>query len=244
MKYLSRFIARLGGGLKTSVNTEDFYTGMPVSRIPAVFLFRFSTLNIVCDIRSLYDYGGKTLLRNPYTSEEASAVDSLRYSRMLHWLQKFRWPISHIRQEEDDNLDLQRFTVNVFSEMSSYHYVDYQWFLDLSPKELILLYIYLHDLWSFRLELTVSQQRAISRDPVCDLNHLTDLTDLNHLTDLTHLNHLTGEDHMRLKLLREISKLFSGEAKEEGSMILLLALVLVSPAAAASYPALFAASNY
>ncbi len=239
MKFLSKFISAIGLGQgHPSNDEEDFYTGKPTHLIPPVFRFalKLSSKVHVCDIRSLYDYGGDVLI-NPYTSEPVSYDDQERYTRQCRWLKKFRWPISHLNINGGE-CQISQLTVNTFSELSQFHYVDYKWFVDLTFRQLKLLYFYMYELWDFRLELTVEQKRAI----IIDLELCS-----NYLTVQTLAYSEKNECKLRRELLHELSKLLSSsnsEAKKEGGLYFLLAMVLVSPEAAEAYPALYAASIY
>lgn len=241
-RFLQCFIASIGigGGWGGWGNQTDFYTGKAVHLIPLVFRFKIqiNKYSYFCDIRSLYDYTGDTLT-NPYTSEPVSEEDQNRYSKQLHWLSKYRWPISH--RTIEIKFHCEQLTINVFSELSQFHYVDYQWFTDLSFDDLKLLYYYLYEIWCFRLDLSTEQKRAICPDssskPICS----------NYLAVKNYSDELQDKDDLRRELLTELSRLLSSKnpvSKKEGGIYFLLALVLVSPTAAEAYPSLYAASNY
>jgi hypothetical protein len=251
-RFLQSFIASIGIGIGRNGrrggggnNETDFYTGKPVHLIPLVFRFKIQTSGVyVSDIRSLYDYTGDTLT-NPYTSEPVSSEDQNRYSKQLRWLSKYRWPISHRPLETPletlETLKLQQLTINVFTELSQFHYVDYQWFTELSFDDLKRLYYYLYEIWCFRLDLSAEQKRSICADssakPICS----------NYLAVKNYSDEVNEQDKLRRELLTELYRLLSSKnpvAKKEGGIYFLLALVLVSPTAAEAYPSLYAASNY
>jgi hypothetical protein len=246
-KYALRFVAgiirKIGlGPLKDepAVNETDFYTDTPIELIPDVYRFRFNTARgiIVADIRSLMDYTGDNLT-SPYTTEEINDKDKYRYSKQCSLLKKFGWFISHDPLKSND-VSVTQLTVDTFSVLSQHHYVDYNWFTELTMKDLKNLYYLLNELWTLRLELSAEQKGRIVPSLECNNTLCPNYRSVKLYTD-------DMEDVLRTELLSILKLLLSGAdqtACKEGGLYFLLGLVMVSPKAASSYPTLHSAANY
>ena len=260
LKFVAGVIGKLGKGPHSSpVNETDFYTDKPLGVIPSVYTFLFKTSDgvIGADIRSLVDYTADTLT-NPYTSSEVTSEDQHRYSRHVHLLKKFGWFTSHILPLNDRSSEqllapslpesftqaagpnLKQITVNTFSVLAQYHYVDYNWFCNLTVADLKQLYYLLYQLWTDRLDLQPEQKLKIVPSLSGDLNLFRNYRSVKLYTD-------DMEDVLRMELLSILKRLLSSPdqtARKEGGLYFLLGLVIVSPGAAAAYPTLHNAVIY
>jgi hypothetical protein len=183
------------------------------------------------------DYTGDKLT-SPYATEQINDKDQYRYSKQLGLLKKFGWFTSHDPVKSSD-VGVTQLTVDTFSVLSQHHYVDYNWFTELTLKDLKNFYYLLNELWTLRLELSADQKvrivPSLEGDSLCP----------NYRSVKVYTDDM--EDVLRTELLSILKLLLSSEdqtACKEGGLYFLLGLVMVSPKAASSYPTLHSAANY
>lgn len=253
--FVQYFLWKLGNGadLSKCENTLDFYTS---ARIPKAFLFCARTSSPLSpestqdsnasspryhafDIRSLNVYRDITGdYNNPMMGEttkfDQDTID--RIERKNKWLRRFgfidRYHKPTLSMSPEDRL--YQTTVNTFSHITQYHYVDYMWFHKLSFNDIKQLYHEMFEIWNYRLPIEPSYKVEIVPDTV--------------FSDWTRVSRygVAEKDRLRLEVLDNITKLVSSGISEDhcktGCHIFMLGFVLVSQEAADSYPQLFQAS--
>ena len=221
-------------------NDVDFYSS---ARIPMVYVFCVAdatgSRTTMFDIRSLNEYVETCgSYKDPYTGEPF--VDTIKplMERKNFWLTRFGFQTKYVSVEyiETPAEKVARDTVNLFSDITQHHYVDYTWFQNLGFMSLQRLYFELHEIWSYRLPLTSSYKEELSPNGSLFTNW----------NNIQHYIRSTDEIKLRLELLRNIRQLVSTGITEDhhktGCHIFMLGFVLVCQDAADSYPQLFQAS--
>jgi hypothetical protein len=241
--FVRHFLYKLGAGPQASQanNTTDFYTDWSISRIPKVYLYCIKDMEHIYafDIRSLNGYyqemsSTRQATVNPYTMQPLTETHICAMIRKLMWLQRLGFHTLHLTSNRTLPLDKQteRYAVDVFHKIAMYQYVSHTWFMDLSTRELQKLYHELWDLWTYRLSLTVTEARKITKTGAL-------FTNLHNVKKYTS----SMKDVLRCELLKNIEKLVTEgqteEDKKTGSLYFMLGFVQVSQDAADHHPSLF-----
>jgi len=177
--YQRYFLWKLGipDNITEPINSDDFYTGQNINRIPKVFVFYSEYNNIITcfDIRSLYEYNKEErVIKNPYTSVQFNIKTCERFNRKIKWLQKLGFPIQHQKQKKlppKSNVQIDQYITDVFQILNDTHYVDSKWFKDLDFTQLKQLYKEVNYLWTTRIGLTEKQKKDIVKDGVVFNNY-------------------------------------------------------------------------
>ena len=226
-----------------NANDIDIYTSCKISRIPKVYIFCIHKDNYLYtfDIRSLNEYyqeiGQPEIFLNPYTTEPIHSDDIVRMKRKVKWLKRFRFQTIHDIQPKNMTIEakVNAYGVDVFQRISLYQYVDYNWFRQLNFHQVKTLYYELHDLWSYRLNMSMSEKLEIVKDGVLFANW----------KDTVERYTKNMLNTMRYELLRNVERLVTeGQTdtdKSQGALYFMLGFVQVSQEAADNNPQLFQA---
>lgn len=227
--------------LDKSSNDEDFYTSVPVRRIPECYLFMCQTHGKAhgFDIRSLVSYReiGNNF-RHPYTDRPFTDTELQRIDSKVRWLKRLGYQTKHklTITEPSTRQSVEQLTINVFASINEHQYVDYMWYMQLSPYYLVQLYYELHEIWTYRLPMQASHKEQITKYPIFSnwdnvKNYQPSMESKLRIELLKNMQHLVGdgvtEDH-----------------RKTGCYIFMLGLVLVSEDAATSNPSLYQAAYY
>jgi len=225
-KFLDQFLYHLGCTSSNSpmVNDSDCVTCCHFSAIPKSHYFE------VLEAGCVYVYDVRTLnseesLFNQFTHAPLDNNNILRLKRKIKWMEKYGYPVK-FEQENEKELGIGQLTTNVVNHINRHHYMDRMWFEELDLVELKELYLNLHDLWNYRLELSEQEKsNLIPPDGIFCPN-------VELIRNYT--------EHMEEKLRREIL-IFVDKLTQNrvGAIYFMLGLVLVSDNAASSYPDLY-----
>jgi hypothetical protein len=243
--YTAFFLWKLGNGdlydnHNKPVNSDDFYSSVSAEDIPNVYVFYIKQDNInihVFDIRSLRAYYlmDKQSFRNPYTDQRFDPAIIGQIKRKIKWLNKLGYPISYVGETLPTNNKLAQFTVDVFSHISKYQYVDHGWFEALTFTMLKKLYFELYEIWHYRLPM----QEVYKAEMVKDGKIFTNWRVVERYKSSMH-------DVLRLETLENIERLATEGKTEDhcraGCSMFMLGLVMVSEDAATSHPHLYQAA--
>jgi hypothetical protein len=217
------------------INTEDFLTLINLKEIPIKYFFSFTDINNFIygfDIRSL----NKLLEndnKNPYNREIFSNY-VLRYIniRLKHI------NISNISIEiEQIDLTSQQSQRNkiitIFQKFDLLgNYTDSIWFENLSFDQLKDLYFIAEDIWNYRAELDIETKKKILIDGIAfriSYNYIKNLS--NNEFNKNKLQNIVLDEFNRF-----LTEGITESDKVLGSLLMLTALVEVSPNAANSLP--------
>lgn len=232
-----------------SSNEEDFYTSVPIHRIPECYRFMCLTHRQIhgFDIRSLVYYReiGNNF-RHPYTDRPFTEKELHRMDRKIHWLQRLGYQISHTASKASkaskatnntvSRQSLEQMTINVFASINEHQYVDYNWFMSLTHYGLVQLYHELHEIWMYRLPMQADHKE-----------HITKYSVFANWTNIRNYQP-SMETKIRIELLKNIQHLVEDGTTEDhrktGCYIFMLGLVLVSEDAATSHPSMYQAAYY
>lgn len=234
------FFYKLGNNhmLPNCNNTCDFYNSNKITSIPPAFLCCLTENNKThgFDIRSLVAYRNidPNNFKNPFT-DKLFSDDSLNIiNKKISWLTKFDFPIQYVDSSNTDN-KLKQYTINVFSHIARYQYVDHLWFWNLDFNMLKRLYYELFEIWNYRLPMIEKYKSEMIKG----------LGILNN-NEIIKRYEPTMCDKLRLELLKNIERLVTEGLTEDhiktGCYIVMLGLVLVSDDAATSHPHLYQAA--
>lgn len=223
-------------------NKTDFYTLEDIETIPLNFFYELQENNqyFAFDIRTLYDYiqscNPLEPIKNPYTNLDFTK-EVLEDIRGVHT--KISKKTSMNEYKEEVNLDplkkLEWRVLEVFQKVNELgHYVEYKWFWELSLGQLKRLYFELEDLWNYRLFLTYDQKKKILPNYAPFVQYTVNI--FNKITDINVARKvLIGEIERFITMGKPEGK-NGNDNKYTGSIIVLTALVEVSPKAAQNLP--------
>jgi len=177
--------------------------------------------------------------------------------RKLVWLKRLGYPIAHTdsksksksksetesksnsKSEADSHWSdrsIKQYTVNIFSSINDYQYVDHEWFDELTFDGLKTLYHELYEIWYYRLPMQNDHKESI-----------TSATIFSNWESVRHYQ-MSMANKLRIELLKNIERLVTDGATEDhrksGCYIFILGLVLVSEPAATSHPCMYHAAYY
>jgi hypothetical protein len=238
--YSKYFFWKIGNGhlLTKSLNICDFYSSVPIQDIPIFFLICTESNNKIhaFDIRSLYAYKciNPDNFRNPYTDKEFTSRTLNQIDTKIHWLKKFKFPLQYTNTCK--NIDkMSQYIINVFAHISTYQYVDHEWFQSLNFDMLKKLYYELFEIWHIRLPM----QDAYKTDMVKDGSVFSNWSKVERYTPSMH-NKLIIETLENIERL--VTEGITEDHRKSGCSIFLMGLVLVSEDAATSHPHLYQAA--
>ena len=221
--------------VKQYTNTTDFYTLDDIESIPKEYLYDYEEAGLLYgfDIRTLHDYlqscNPLEGYKNPYTQLAIPEKNVQIINKLYKKLQNVDSYKETVDMEPQKALEWR--CLGIFQKINELgHYSEYKWFWNLNLQKLKRMYIELEDLWNYRLYLNHSQRQKILPKyipfRICKVNQF---------------NLLYNLDEARTILLNEIDKFVSlgkpegkngNDNKYTGSILVLTALVQVSPVAA------------
>ncbi len=223
-------------------NKTDFYTFEDIESIPLEFFYEYKESNQVFafDIRTLHDYimtcNPLDPIKNPYTHVDFPK-EKIEEIKKLH--KKLSKTSNVVDYKEEIQLTgekkLEWRVLQVFQKMNELgHYVEYKWFWNLTLSELKRMYTELEDLWNYRLFLTHLQKQKILPGYFPFVQY--SVSTFNKINDLNEARKIfIGEIDRFISLGKPEGK-NGNDNKYTGSIIVLTALVQISPAAAGGLP--------
>jgi hypothetical protein len=229
--------------VKQYTNTTDFYTLDDIQSIPKEYLYDYEEAGLLYgfDIRTLHDYlqscNPLEGYKNPYTQLAIPEKQVEIINKAYKKLQKTGLSLDSYKEELDlePRKALEWRCLGIFQKINELgHYSEYKWFWNLNLQNLKRMYMELEDLWNYRLYLTHSQRQKILPKYSPFRNY-----------KVNQFNLLYNLDDARRILLDEIDKFVSlgkpegkngNDNKYTGSIMVLTALVQVSPIAATIMP--------
>ncbi len=224
-------------------NTTDFYTLDSIESISQEYLYDYEEggLFYAFDIRTLYDYlqscNPLEGYKNPYTQ---LAIPEERVEDIKKVYKKLQKRGIHVEDyKEDINLEpekaLEWRCLGLFQKINELgHYSEYKWFWALKLQGLKRMYMELEDLWNYRIYLTQDQKQKIlpKYRPFRNVTvqQFTLISDINTARGV-----LMDEIERFITMGRSEGK-NGNDNKYTGSIIVLTALVQISPAAALGLP--------
>jgi hypothetical protein len=225
--------------VKQYTNTTDFYTLDDIESIPKEYLYDYEEAGLLYgfDIRTLHDYlqscNPLEGYKNPYTQLAIPGKQVDIINKAYKKLQNVDSYKETLELEPQKALEWR--CLGIFQKINELgHYSEYNWFWNLNLQHLKRMYMELEDLWNFRLYLTHSQRQKILPKYIPFRNY-----------KVNQFNLLYNLDDARRILLDEIDKFVSlgkpegkngNDNKYTGSIMVLTALVQVSPNAATIMP--------
>lgn len=223
------------------VNDTDFFTMQSLKSIkPAQFISFKDTDNFVYgfDIRSLYNLikKGKPPYKNPYNRRELPAYIHKNISYIKHMSKYYKDEVELLMEEDkvDSKKEIELRALAIFQKIgdTTQYIVDHSWFWDLTRIRIIRFIRELHDIWTYRAQLSDTVKRQICYpygNPFRNIN--TNSMQMQEIDSLRTIS-LTIIDNM-------ISKGLDDTNKSLGSNYVLCALTLVSSVAAEQFPWLY-----
>jgi hypothetical protein len=225
--------------VKNYTNTTDFYTLDDIQTIPKEYLYDYEESGLLYgfDIRTLHDYlqscNPLEGYKNPYTQlaipEKQVEIINKVYKKLQH-IESYKEII-----ELEPQKALEWRCLGIFQKINELgHYSEYKWFWSLNLQNLKRMYMELEDLWNYRLYLTPPQRQRILPKYIPF-----------RIYRVSQFNLISNLDEARRILLDEIDKFVSlgkpegkngNDNKYTGSIMVLTALVQVSPIAATIMP--------
>lgn len=234
------------------VNSEDFASLDDIKEIPFAQFFSFvekrdnkdTNPHIYgFDICSLYNYlmKNKNNSKNPYTRNPFPHTLIVRLRRIMRYTKIIGIPFTVNFEQESEQQDLsteqlfQQRVHNLFQKIDELgYYTNSSWFTDLCVNQCRTFIKELHDIWSYRMNLTSEVQRRIippHGNPFAS----------SHI-NFFHLNHNT-EAQIKEKCItimeRFVTSAIAQEDRYLGTSQVLMALTLCSADAAQAMPWLF-----
>ena len=223
-------------------NKTDFYSFDDIETIPLEFFYEHQEGNqwFAFDIRTLHDYvqacNPLEPIKNPYTHVDFS-VDKILEIKKLHK----KVSKSHIVNDYKETVELspekqlEWRVLEVFQKINELgHYAEYKWFWELNLVQLKRMYHELEDLWNYRLFLTAEQKKKILHGYFPFIQYsVSTFNKINILNDARKV--LIGEIDKFVTMGKTEGK-NGNDNKYTGSIIILTALVQVSPNAASGLP--------
>ena len=220
-------------------NETDFYNLDSITDIPKEYFYEYleDGKYYAFDIRTLNDYLNTCNplegYKNPYTHVAITLEKTEEIKKQYKLLEKKGLPLDGYKEidsiEPDKQLEWR--CLGIFQKINELgHYSEYKWFWDLDLKGLKGMYIGLEDLWNYRLYLSKEQRnKIVPKHKPFKLYTIEGFKSIKLLTTA------------RIVLLDEIEKLITSgklegkngnDNKYTGSILVLTALVEVSPSAA------------
>jgi len=216
------------------INDDDFFTCDTSLETNGNYFFKTDD-NYFFDIRSLYKLFTSTPLKkyiNPYTTSRFSNNSITRYTRHLKYLKSKKIPVIFIdetqltpEQEYRDKL------LNVFQKFDLLgHYTDTDWFDKLTLSKLKKLYFSAEDIWNYRIQMpNMIRHRIIPGGVAFNNAHYIIRSYDEHDKGILR-NIILDEFNNFITYAMDIND------RKLGAMLMMTALVEVSPDAAAIMP--------
>ncbi len=223
-------------------NKTDFYSFEDIETIPLEFFYEHNEGNqwFAFDIRTLNDYiqscNPLEPIKNPYTHVDFSA-DKILEIKKLHKKVSKSHTVNNYKEsvELSPEKQLEWRVLEVFQKINELgHYAEYKWFWDLNLSQLKRMYHELEDLWNYRLFLTAEQKKKILHGYFPFIQYsVSTFNKINVLNDARKV--LIGEIDRFITMGKQEGK-NGNDNKYTGSIIVLTALVQISPSAAIGLP--------
>jgi hypothetical protein len=216
---------------KKCVNECDFFTCDSSFETPSQFFFKTSN-NYFFDIRSLHKLYTQTHKHtNPYTLQQLTNIENTKYRRHICYILKSKYNIYYNEIKFSPNIEYNNKLVSVFQKFDLLdHYTDTKWFESLSLDNLKKLYLEAEDIWNYRTQMNLYHKKQIVPEGIAFQYHYYIIRGFNE------------SDKYKLKniILDEFDKFVSYSHninnKKLGAMLMMTALVSVSPDAAMAMP--------
>ena len=248
--FIRKYIEAHGEGFKhrdKCVNQCDFVTLEDIKEIPYNQYFSYRDEDECIygfDICSLYNHimRGKQVSVNPYNRKPIPRPVILTIRKFLRLSHINKIKVKIIVEDESENLSEQKKfeldSLSLFQTINELgHYSDSKWFTTLSRVQMIRFIRELHEIWTFRANLSVEVKRSIVPplgNPFTNVNLNTIQTNpLNKIRTST------------LEIIKTLVKNgINNDSKGLGAYYVLASLTLVNIDAAAAMPWLFEAVAY
>lgn len=248
--FIRKYIEAHGEGFKhrdKCVNQCDFVTLEDIKEIPYNQYFSYRDEDECIygfDICSLYNHimRGKQVSVNPYNRKPIPRPVILTIRKFLRLSHINKIKVKIIVEDESENLSEQKKfeldSLSLFQTINELgHYSDSKWFTTLSRVQMIRFIRELHEIWTFRANLSVEVKRSIVPplgNPFTNINLNTIQTNpLNKIRTST------------LEIIKTLVKNgINNDSKGLGAYYVLASLTLVNIDAAAAMPWLFEAVAY
>jgi hypothetical protein len=213
------------------VNDEDFYTFEHKNDIPTEYFFSYVDQSIVyCfDIRSFIILLSKNCI-NPYTRSDIPENVKQYVQMRKRYMQRLNIPFEIDIDILTDEQQLRDNMITVFNKYDLLgHYTNHEWILNLSMRNLKKLYIGAEDIWNYRASLTnIQKSRIVSSIPFQISPTI--------VSEFTNANKKKLIEIIMYEFNRFITEGIDETERKLGALLMLTALVEVSPETAISYP--------
>ena len=166
-------------------------------------------------------------IKNPYTLQRFSD-NNLNYIKLrLNQIDNKFLEIKKIKLTEEQSIRQQ--CIDIFQKFNNLdNYTDYRWFLKLSIYELKTLWKKAEDVWNYRCEIPYESKKNILKNINAFIYTYKLIDNINNIYKLQNI--------ILSEFNRFVSEGKSNEDKKIGAMLMLTALVEVSPEAAEAMP--------
>jgi hypothetical protein len=181
-------------------------------------------------VRVLYDATNpKHVAKCPYTNRPFTTVEFARIEAHIEKLRQAKIPLEVVRPKMSKEKEVELKCVTIFQKIDMLdNYTDSRWFMSMTKDELLHFYEVARDIWQYRVQMGSEAKKRILKDgrafemPISYLSQRPQLCIIQNFI-LNEINRFVTEG-----INREEQKL--------GAMLILTALVEVSPAAAEALP--------
>lgn len=237
------------------VNAIDFLTMDDIKDIIPTQFFSYKDKNGFIygfDVVSFYNLIKKSennTILNPFTKSQIPNKIIRKFQKMIYLSNLLNIPVN-LKIGEQENilvikspLDESKILFEHINELGNY--ANFEWFMNLSKYELLILVQELLKIWNYRAELNVAKKKLICNpggNPFYNENIM------NNQTIIDYLERIPNIDNVRLEILDILNKFVkkgvNDEYKKIGTYYVLGALTLVSSDAENSLPWLYESFSY
>jgi hypothetical protein len=216
---------------KKCVNECDFFTCDSAFETPSQYFFKTMN-NYFFDIRSLHKLFTQTHKNtNPYTLQKLTNVENAKYRRHLGYILKSKYTIYYDEIKISPTIEYNNKLISVFQKFDFLdHYTDTDWFESLSLINLKKLYLEAEDIWNYRTQMSLYHKKQIVPEGVAFQHHDYIIRGFDE-SDKYKLKHIILDEFNQF-----VSYSHNIDNKKLGAMLMMTALVTVSPSAAMSMP--------
>ena len=216
------------------INTTDILTMQSKYNISEKYYIELTCENIkYCfDLRTLDQIikendNNDENIKNPYTLQPFSD-NNLNYIKLrLNQIDNKFLEMKKIKLTEEQSIRQQ--CIDIFQKFNNLdNYTDYRWFLKLSIHELKILWKKAEDVWNYRCEIPYESKKKILKNINAFIYTYKLIDNINNKYKLQNI--------ILSEFNRFVSEGTSNEDKKIGAMLMLTALVEVSPEAAEAMP--------
>lgn len=216
-----------------SSNDVDFCTYESNFDTPSIYFFMTVDKSYFFDIRSLNKLYEMGKLSNPYTMKPFTHRTIHKFKKHIKYLQKKGIKINYESNDgnkSEDQLYMEKL-INVFQKFDELdNYTDVDWFNNLSFHSLKKLYFAAEDIWNYRIQMPIYRRNRIVSGGLA----------FNHNVDMIRFMPPRYKRELQNIILDEFERFVSCASdindRKIGAMLMMTALVEVSPDAAESMP--------